>query len=75
MPHPAHPAESSPLEASDMPEVDAVLAEFKGDHRAAIAALLHDLEALARDAESSTSWGYVRGRVIRFKAKREVLKG
>ena len=36
-------------------EVDAVLAEFGGDARAAIRALLHDLAVLAADAEASTS--------------------
>ena len=48
-------------------EVDAILAEFGGDARAAIAALLHDLAVLASDAENTTSRGYVRGRVVRLK--------
>jgi hypothetical protein len=48
-------------------EVDAVLAEFGGDARAAIAALLHDLHTLALDAEASTSRGYVRGNVVRLR--------
>ena len=47
--------------------VDAVLAEFGGDARAAIAALLHDLAVLASDAENTTSRGFVRGRVVRLK--------
>ena len=42
-------------------EVDAVLAEFGGDARAAIRALLHDLAVLASDYEASVSRGYVRG--------------
>lgn len=46
-------------------EPEAVLAEFNGDALAAIAALLHDLEVLARDAAESTSRGYVRGRLFR----------
>jgi hypothetical protein len=50
-------------------EVDAVIAEFNGDVRAAIAALLHDLDALATDAENTTSRGYVRGRILRFKLR------
>jgi hypothetical protein len=50
-------------------EVDAVLAEFGGDARAAITALLHDLHMLAHDAEASTSHGYVRGRVIKLKVR------
>lgn len=41
-------------------DVDAVLAEFGGDHRAAIRALLHDVAALAADYELSISRGYVR---------------
>ncbi len=43
-------------------EIDAVLAEFDGDARLAIAAQLHDVAALAADFEASTSKGYVRGR-------------
>jgi hypothetical protein len=52
-------------------EVDDLLAEFNGDARAAIAALLHDLSALALalDAEATTSRGFVRGRVVRPKAR------
>ena len=45
-------------------EIDALLAEHNGDARAAIRALLHDLEVLARDAEA-VSWGYVRARPSR----------
>jgi hypothetical protein len=59
---PAVPAARSPLDE----EIDALIDEFEGDARAAIAALLHDLAALARDAEHSTSRGYVRGRVVRL---------
>ena len=44
-------------------EVDAVLAEFGGDSRRAIAALLHDIAVLAADAAASTSLGYTRGRI------------
>lgn len=40
-------------------EVEAVIAEFNGDMRAAIAALLHDLAVLAEGAESA-SRGYAR---------------
>ena len=50
-------------------EVDDLLAEFNGDARAAIAALFHDLSALALDAETTTSRGFVRGRVVRLKAR------
>jgi hypothetical protein len=56
-------------------EIDAVLAEFNGDARAAIRALLHDLSALARDADASTSWGYVRGRVIRLRVVAHAPQG
>ena len=63
-------AEEPPLvRTSDTAEVDAVIAEFGGDARAAIAALLHDLAVLASDAENTTSRGYVRGRVVRFKRR------
>lgn len=48
-------------------EIDAILEEFGGDARAAIAALLHDLAVLAKDAESTTSRGYVRGKVVRIR--------
>ncbi len=48
-------------------EVDAVLAEFGGDAREAIAALLHDLDLLARDAAATTSRGYVRGCFFRLR--------
>lgn len=40
-------------------EIDAVLAEFEGDPRAAIRALLYDLAA---DRALTVSLGYVRGR-------------
>ncbi|MDX7952899.1 hypothetical protein P7D22_17170 [Lichenihabitans sp. Uapishka_5] len=43
-------------------EVDAVIAEFDGDLREAIRALLHDIAQLAADFSSSVSRGYVRGR-------------
>src|SRR3712207_3327085 len=43
-------------------DVDAVLAEFGGDARAAVRALLHDLAVLASDYEGSVSRGFVRGR-------------
>ncbi|MCW6513015.1 hypothetical protein [Lichenifustis flavocetrariae] len=49
--------------------VDALLAEFNGDARAAIKALLHDIEMLARDSES-VSRGFVRRQRVRL-----VLRG
>jgi hypothetical protein len=62
---PAHEADEGLVR-----EIDALLAEFGGDPRAVIAALLHDLAVLAQDAEASTSRGYVRGRVVRLKPGR-----
>jgi hypothetical protein len=63
-------AEATPrVQIPFAPEADAVIAEFDGDARAAIAALLHDLDILANDAESTTSRGYVRGRILRFKLR------
>lgn len=56
-----------PVEA----EIDDIIAEFDGDPRKAIRALLHDIGVLAADAEASTSRGYVRGKVIRLKARRD----
>lgn len=40
--------------------IDAVIAEFGGDARAAIRALLHDIDVLAHDFSSSVSRGFVR---------------
>ena len=42
-------------------EIDTVLAEFGGDARLAIAALLHDLTTLAEDCSNVVSIGFVRG--------------
>lgn len=53
-------------------EIDALLAEHGGDARAAIAALLHDIGVLARDAESRTSRGYVRGHFVQPKPRRRL---
>ncbi len=61
------PEEAFPTEA----DVDAVLYEFKGDARAAIRALLHDLSTLAEDANSTTSRGYVRGRRLQVVVREE----
>ena len=43
-------------------EIDVVVAEFDGDLRATIRALLHDLAVLALDGAVAVSRGYVRGR-------------
>jgi hypothetical protein len=42
-------------------EIDEVLAEFDGNARAAIRALLHDQAALIRDAQQAVSRGFIRG--------------
>ncbi|POR55120.1 hypothetical protein [Bosea psychrotolerans] len=42
-------------------DIDDVLAEFDGDARAAIRALLHDQAALIRDAQQAVSRGFIRG--------------
>lgn len=47
-------------------EVDAIIAEFGGDPRQAVRALLCDLTTLAIDSEASVSRGYVRGRLLPF---------
>ena len=44
-------------------DIDAVLAEFGGDAREVIRALLHDLTVMACDYEAAVSRGYVRGAV------------
>ena len=46
-------------------DVDAVIVEFGGDHRAAIRALLHDVAALSADYDLSVSRAYVRGNTMR----------
>jgi hypothetical protein len=56
-------------EAARQAEVEAVLAEFDGDARKAIAALLWDLEALARDRENATSYGFTRGKISIYNRK------
>jgi hypothetical protein len=43
-------------------DVDVLLEEFGGNARAAIRALLHDVEVLAADYDRSVSRGYVRGK-------------
>ncbi len=56
--------EDQPLKKDGFPtdrDVEAVLEEFGGDARAAIRALLHDLDAMAADYESTVSKGFARG--------------
>ena len=49
---------SNPVEG----QVDTVIAEFGGDARAAVRALLHNREELLRDADRAASLGFLRGR-------------
>jgi hypothetical protein len=51
--------QSIATEATD-DEIDAIIAECGGDPREAIRALLHDMAALAIDAEAAVSRGYAR---------------
>jgi ATP-dependent exoDNAse (exonuclease V) alpha subunit len=51
-------------------EIDAMIAEFGGDPKAAIRALLHDLTELALDSEAAVSRGFVRGNLLPFKLVR-----
>ena len=58
--------EKSVIDALDE-EIDAIIAEFGGDPRVAIRALLHDLMQIALDSEAAVSRGYVRGNLFPFK--------
>ncbi|QCK87178.1 hypothetical protein E8L99_16135 [Phreatobacter aquaticus] len=51
-------AETETYEPSDA-EVEEVLAEFDGDPRRAIKALLQDIEALASDRRGTLAYGYM----------------
>jgi hypothetical protein len=62
----SHPKMSPDTDATEM-EIDAVLAEFGGDPRAAVGALLHDLTLIIEDAQASVSRGYVRGRLLVYR--------
>lgn len=57
-------------------DVEAILAEFDGDAREAIRALLHDLDLLARDYRRDVSKGYVRAtpRISTEKTKHQNTK-
>lgn len=55
---PKQAPEQKPVEG----KIDSVLAEFGGDARAAIGALLHNREELLRDADRAASLGFLRGR-------------
>ena len=51
-------------------DIDAIIAAFGGDPKAAICALLHDLTELALDSEAAVSRGYVRGNLLPFRLVR-----
>jgi hypothetical protein len=51
-------------------DIDAVLAEFGGDPREAIRALLADIATLAADYQADVSRGFVRGEIPRLPARR-----
>lgn len=55
-------------------EIDAVIAEFGGDPRLAIRALLHDLTQIALDSDAAVSHGYVRGRLLTFRLRETSAK-
>ena len=59
------------VDASDE-EIDVIVAEFGGDPKAAIRALLHDLTQIAMDSEAAVSRGYVRGNLPPFKFRGDV---
>lgn len=65
-----NPPEEDPSFPTDE-DVDAVLAEFGGDARATIRALLHDVAILAEDYEATVSRGFVRGAIPRIVLKRK----
>lgn len=64
------PAERNAIVAAPDEEIDALVAEFGGDPREAIRALLHDLTELAIDSEATISRGYVRGQLLPFRLPR-----
>jgi len=57
-----HPSPVTVDDAARKAEVDEVLAEFDGDARAAIRALLDDQLTLVADAEEAVSRGFLRGK-------------
>jgi len=63
----SEPAEHIPLPDATETEIDSVLAEFRGDPRAAIGALLLDLTLIIEDAQAAVSRGYARGRLLVFR--------
>lgn len=67
-------ADNPPNEDPSFPtdaDVDAVMAEFDGDARATVRALLHDVAILAEDYEATVSRGFVRGAIPRVVLNRK----
>lgn len=63
------------VDAAREAEIDAVLAEFSGDARLAIGALLSDLDVMARDREASVSHGFTRGMIRIYERKHCASQG
>jgi hypothetical protein len=59
-------------ERNEDEEIEQLLLEFNGDYRAALRAVLHDLEVLARDHGKDVSRGYVRGHMWHFNAQSKI---
>lgn len=55
--------EPEPTPVPTEEEVDATIAEFGGDAREAVRALLHDIAILAHDRRRIASWGFLRGHI------------
>jgi hypothetical protein len=66
------PVEREPIADPTDEEIDALVAEFGGNAREAIRALLHDLTELAIDSEAAVSRGYVRGELLPFRLRQSL---
>ena len=67
--------ERTPVVEATEDEIDAVIAEFDGDLRQAIKALLHDLTSIVRDSEAVVSRGFIRRRLLAFSLRENIDKG
>lgn len=65
---PAAPDQPTIVDAT-YEEIDAIIAEFGGDYRQAIRALLHDMTELALDSEAAVSRGFIRGKLLSFQMR------
>ena len=59
--------ECEPILDPSNEEIDGLIAEFGGDPRQVIRALLHDLTELALNSEAAISRGFVRGQLLPFR--------